>query len=106
MSGFEVLKHHFIGDDVYLKEMRIDDGFIVKTHKHTFPHVSLLTKGAVIVTANGIQKTHYAPDYLFIEAGIEHSIEAVNSDAKWYCVHITDETDSTKVDEVLIEKVE
>ena len=105
----EVIKHHFVGgaDDkteVYLKEMSIGDEFEVVSHKHKFNHVSLLVSGCVIVTANGIQSTHYAPDYIMIDAGVEHSVVPVNGPAKWYCCHITNESDETKVDEVLIQK--
>ncbi|MFA5921161.1 MAG: aspartyl/asparaginyl beta-hydroxylase domain-containing protein [Methylococcaceae bacterium] len=106
----DIIQHHFIGggeheSEVYLKEMRIADGFEVVSHKHLFDHISLLTRGSVIVEADGIKTVHYAPDYIFIKKGINHSVTPVNSDAKWYCVHITDESDETKVDDVLIQEM-
>lgn len=109
-NGVSIIKHHFVGGindntEVYLKEMSIGDEFEVVSHKHKFKHVSLLVSGCVIVTANGIQSTHYAPDYIMIDAGVEHSVVPVNGPAKWYCCHITDESDETKVDEVLIQQM-
>lgn len=101
----EIIDHHFIADEIYLKELIIKEGFEVVSHKHKFNHVSFLVKGCVIVDADGVQNTYYAPDYIFVKAGVAHSVTAVNGDAKWYCAHITDETDETKVDEVLIQRV-
>lgn len=105
----EVIQHHFVGgeednSEVYLKEMRIDEGFNVVSHKHAFDHVSLLTRGVVIVEADGVSTTYTAPAYIFVKKGVNHSVTPVGSDAKWFCVHITDGTDATKIDEVLIEK--
>lgn len=108
--SFEVIKHHFFGGEedkteIYAKEMIIAEECNVVSHKHKFKHASALVSGCVIVEANGVQKTYYSPDWIMIDAGIEHSIIPVNGSAKWYCCHITDESDDSKVDEVLIEKV-
>lgn len=97
----DVIKHHFVGG-VYAKEMRIPDGFEVVSHKHLFDHMSVLTQGCVIVEADGIQETYYAPAVIGIKAGVAHSVLPVNGDAHWLCIHATDCTDETKVDEVLI----
>ncbi|MFA7351853.1 MAG: hypothetical protein WC009_13945 [Methylotenera sp.] len=102
LNEFEVIKHHFINDELYLKEMLIHDGAQVVSHKHKFDHASFLVKGCCIVEADGVQTTHYAPDTIIIKAGVNHSVVAVNGDVKWYCAHVTNETDETKVDEVLI----
>lgn len=103
-SAIEVIKHHFVGG-VYAKEMRIPDGFEVTSHKHRFDHMSVLTQGCVIVEADGIQETYYAPAVIEIKAGVAHSVLPVNGDAHWLCVHATDCTDESKIDEVLIEPV-
>ena len=96
--------HHFIAEAVYLREMNVPDGYHVKKHKHAFDHVSLLTKGCVIVEKEGKQETYYAPSYIFIEQGIEHEITAVNGPVQWFCVNITTCMDVDNIDEVLIGK--
>lgn len=97
-----MIKHHFLSNEVYIKECLIPEGATAQKHKHAFDHISLLTKGCVIVEQDGKQETHYAPAYIEIKEGIEHSIQAINGDAKWYCVNITDCMDEDKIDEVLI----
>jgi hypothetical protein len=99
----EVIQHHFIGG-VYAKSIIIPDGFEVVSHKHVFDHMSVLTKGCVIVEANGIQETYYAPAVIEIKAGVAHSVLPVNGDAHWLCIHATDCTDETKIDEVLVQE--
>lgn len=96
----KVIKHHFIGG-VYGKELLIPDGEDVVSHKHNFDHMSVLAKGCVIVEVGGTQSTYYAPAVIEIKAGIEHSVLAVNGDAHWLCIHATEETDETKIDETL-----
>lgn len=46
-----------------------------------------------------------APACINIVKGVDHAIKALE-DSVWYCVHATDETDATKVDEVLIQEGE
>lgn len=102
-TGFNVQAHHFIGG-VYAKEVIIDDGFEVKQHVHKFDHMSVLVEGCAIVWQGDEQKTYYAPSVIEIKAGIEHSVQAVNGKVVWLCIHATNEVDSEKVDEVLIDK--
>jgi quercetin dioxygenase-like cupin family protein len=101
----KVISHHFIGG-VYAKEMLIPDGYEVISHSHKFDHMSVLTQGCVIVEADGEQSTYYAPAIIEIKAGTNHSVRPVNGDAHWICVHATDCVDESKVDEVLIEKID
>jgi quercetin dioxygenase-like cupin family protein len=99
----EVISHHLVGG-VYLREMRIKDGFKVKQHAHTYDHTSLLSKGCVLVDADGQQETYYAPAIITIKKGIQHEVTPVNGDAHWTCAHKTGEKDIARLDEVLIEK--
>lgn len=99
----EVIKHHFAGG-VYCKEMMIPNEFEVVSHSHKFDHLSVLTMGCVIVEADGVQETYYAPAVIEIKAGVNHSVTPVNGDAHWLCIHATDCTDEDKIDNVLISK--
>jgi quercetin dioxygenase-like cupin family protein len=94
--------HHF-SDGLYAKEMTIPKGFIAGTHAHTYSHLSILAKGKVVVRTDFEEKEYSAPACIEIKSGILHTIEALE-DSQWFCIHATDETDVSKVDEVLIQR--
>lgn len=94
------ISHHFAAG-VYAKEMRVAAGLVVLSHKHLHDHLSILASGTVTVTTEAGDTVHEAPAVITIKAGEHHSIFA-HSDAVWFCVHATDETDPAKVDEVLV----
>lgn len=102
---YSVQNHHFIGG-VYAKEVIIKDGHEVAQHVHEFDHMSILAKGCAVVFQGDKCETYYAPAIIEIKAGVQHSVVAVNGDITWYCIHKTDETDETKVDNVLIKKAQ
>jgi quercetin dioxygenase-like cupin family protein len=104
---FEVdlgIQHHFSAG-VYAKQMHLPKGFTALSHSHAFDHLSLLAKGKVIVRTDKSVATYSAPFCITIEKNTHHSIEAID-DTVWFCIHATEETDPTKVGEVLIKKEE
>ena len=94
------IQHHF-SSGVYAKKTVIPAGMALVQHKHAFDHLSVLASGTVQITVDGDTKTVTGPACLTIEAGKHHGVKAV-TDAVWYCIHATDCTDESKVDEVLI----
>ena len=94
--------HHF-SDGLYAKEMHIPKGYVAGSHAHSYSHLSILSKGEVLVKTDDFTKKFTAPACIEIKAGIHHMIEALE-DAAWFCVHATDETDISKVDEILIQE--
>ena len=94
--------HHF-SDGLYAKETFILKDMILKQHQHTYSHLSILAKGSVVVNKDGEIVVYKAPCCINIEKEISHSVLALE-DCVWYCIHATDETDATKVDQVLIKK--
>ena len=94
--------HHF-SDGLYAKQMMIPKGFMAGMHAHVYSHLSILAKGQVIVRTDFEQKEYSAPACIEIKSGIFHSIEALE-DSQWFCIHATEETDISKVDEVLIQR--
>jgi quercetin dioxygenase-like cupin family protein len=96
------IRHHF-SSGVYAKQMMLPKGYYALSHAHTFDHLSILASGKVIVKTDNYEKTYAAPACITIEKHINHSITALE-DAVWFCIHATDETDESKVDEVLIMK--
>ena len=95
-------QHHF-SDGLYAKEMHIPKGYAAGMHKHEYSHLSILSKGRVIVRTDEYNKEYVAPVCIDIKAGINHTIEALE-DSVWFCIHATEETDIAKIDEVLIAK--
>ena len=96
------IKHHF-SNGIYAKEMHIPTGYIVGSHAHEFDHMSMLVKGEVIVKTNNDEQHYVAPTVVTIKKGIHHEIYALK-DSIWFCIHATEETDTSKIDEVLIMK--
>ena len=99
MLGLDIT-HHF-GGGVYAKEARIPAGTLATQHVHSFDHLSLLASGRVVVSVEGHGTEYSAPACLKIEAGKAHSVYAM-TDAVWFCIHSTEETDPAKVDQGLI----
>ena len=94
--------HHF-SDGLYAKQMMIPKGFVAGMHAHKYSHLSVLAKGRVMVRTDFEEKEYSAPACNEIKSSILHSIEALE-DCHWFCIHATDETDVSKVDEVLIQR--
>lgn len=96
--------HHF-SDGLYAKQMVIPAGHVVGSHAHAYSHLSVLAKGDVILEADGVQTEVSGPACIDIKAGVTHRVFA-KTDAVWFCIHATDETDVDKIDEVLVTKGE
>lgn len=92
--------HHF-SDGLYAKEIRVQAGQAILKHTHDFSHLSILAKGKVAVLVGDEIQIVHAPACLEIKAGVTHGVKAID-DCVWYCIHATDETDLSKVDNVLI----
>ena len=94
--------HHF-SDGLYAKQMSIPAGYEAVSHAHNYSHLSILSKGRVIVQTDEWSKEFKAPACIEIKAGIHHKIISLE-DCAWFCIHATDETDPDKVDDVLIQR--
>lgn len=94
------VQHHFSAG-VYIKEMRLDAGHTVVTHKHNYEHFGLLGGGIARVEIDGQPRTYTAPAVITVPANKHHTIHALTN-IEWFCIHATDETDPEKVDRVLI----
>lgn len=80
-------KHYTVGG-VYVKELVLEKaGDKVLGHRHLFDHLSLLAKGCVKVTVDGMATSYNSPTALNIKAGKHHEIMALTDDCLWYCVH-------------------
>ncbi len=97
------IKHHMPtpGNGVYMKEMHLPAGHYAETHSHEYDHFGLLAEGWAEVELGGEIVRHMGPCVVEIKAGKKHKITAL-TDLAWFCIHATTETDSSKIDEVLI----
>jgi quercetin dioxygenase-like cupin family protein len=94
--------HHF-SDGLYAKQFQIPKNCVIGQHKHTYSHLSILSKGIVNLITDDYNRTYIAPACIEIKAGINHIIHALE-DSDWFCIHHTDEKDISKIDEVIIRK--
>jgi len=102
MSAFEVdlqIVHHF-SNGVYARQMTLPAGHFAVTHAHDYDHLSILASGRAVVETDGETVEYIAPACIEIKAGINHKVMALE-DVVWFCIHATDETDESKIDEVL-----
>lgn len=97
----ENIAHHFQGG-VYAKEIHIPMGYEIVSHEHPYAHLSILASGtALIRCGDGLPLEATGPSVITITAGLKHSVYAI-TDAVWFCIHPTDETDPAKVDAVIL----
>ena len=94
------IRHHF-GGGIYAKETIIPAGKWLVQHTHKFDHLSILAQGSVELIVDGEKTIIHAPACLTVLAGKHHGVKTL-TDVVWYCIHATDCTDETKVDEVII----
>lgn len=80
-------KHYCVGG-VYAKELWLEHvGDKVLSHSHTYDHLSLVARGRVRVTVDGVTTDYPARSAVNVKAGKEHMIEALEAGSLWYCIH-------------------
>lgn len=95
-----MIKHHFSAG-VYAKETRIPAGQMLVQHRHSFDHLSILASGSVELVVDDERSVIHAPACITIAANKHHGVKSL-TDVVWYCVHATNCTDESEIDEVLI----
>ena len=59
-------------------------------HSHTFDHMTLVARGSVEISVLGKESKRYVQDeIILIEAGLHHSIIALEDNSALYCIHDT-----------------
>jgi gentisate 1,2-dioxygenase len=81
-SKISIVANTWVKQMHFVKAGDINDG-----HKHTFSHQTLLAKGSVKVSVNNEETTFVAPHIIFIGAGYEHGMVALEDDTIVYCIH-------------------
>lgn len=74
--------------NVFIKQMRfLKAGDTEQGHSHCFDHVTLLATGKIKLTANGKSDEFTAPHHIFIKAGVEHELVALEDNTTVHCIH-------------------
>ena len=68
-------------------------------HKHAFDHQTLLAKGRFRVRVEDRVAEFAAPTIVFVAAGKEHLIEALEDDSVAYCIHAV--RNGTRVEDIM-----
>jgi quercetin dioxygenase-like cupin family protein len=66
-------------------------------HVHNYDHVTLLAHGSVRVHVEGHTTDFKAPQMIYIVAGKEHFLEALEDGTIAYCVHALRNADSEEI---------
>lgn len=56
-------------------------------HEHNFDHLTLLAKGKLRVTVEGVASDFTAPHMIYIKAGKVHELVALEDETVAYCIH-------------------
>lgn len=96
------LKHSF-APGVYLREIEMPAGAFVLGHRHKTEHFNIILTGKALVAYDGVVREIKAPAY-FVSGRDCRKVLFIQEDMRWITVHMTDETDIDKLEELLIEK--
>jgi hypothetical protein len=74
--------------NVFIKQMTfVKAGDLECGHSHVFDHVTLLASGKLRLTALGKATDFTAPHHIFIKAGVEHELLALEDNTVVHCIH-------------------
>lgn len=86
--------------NVFVKQITfLNAGDIERGHHHNFDHLTLLARGKLKVTALGRSQEFVAPHHIFIKAGVEHELEALEDMTVAHCIHAI--RDGERVEDII-----
>lgn len=74
-------------------------GDIELGHTHQFDHLTLLAKGALRVTVEGVATDFTAPHMIYIHKEKHHELKALTDETVAYCIHAL--RDGNGVDDII-----
>ena len=97
------LKHSF-ADGVYVREIFIPKGWVIvgKLHRHSHPNFLMSGEVSVYTEEKGVQRLK-APQSIISPAATKRIVYA-HEDTVWITVHVTNERDLGKIEDVVIAK--
>jgi quercetin dioxygenase-like cupin family protein len=86
--------------NVFVKQMQfVKAGDKEQGHSHCFDHLTLLASGKIKLTALGKSDEFTAPSHIFIKAGVEHELEALEDNTTVHCIHAI--RDGERVEDII-----
>ena len=74
--------------NLFSRMMRFEKaGDIEVGHTHQFDHLTLLAKGKLKVTVDGVSTEFIAPHMIYIHKDKVHQLEALTDETVAYCIH-------------------
>jgi quercetin dioxygenase-like cupin family protein len=72
-------------------------GDVESGHKHQFDHLTLLAKGKLKVTVEGVASEFTAPHMIYIHKDKMHRLEALTDETVAYCIHALRDKDNNEI---------
>jgi len=94
------ITHHF-APGVYAREMFVPAGVLLTGKIHKTEHLNIISQGKFSVSNMGESITIEAPHTFVSPVGTKRAIYA-HTDATWTTIHVTDETDLDKLEDITI----
>jgi quercetin dioxygenase-like cupin family protein len=66
-------------------------------HTHQFDHLTLLAKGKLKVTVEGVSTEFIAPHMIYIHKDKVHQLEALTDETVAYCIHALRDKDTGEI---------
>jgi quercetin dioxygenase-like cupin family protein len=66
-------------------------------HTHQFDHLTLLAKGKLKVTVEGVPSVFTAPHMIYIHKDKIHELEALTDETVAYCIHALRDKDNNEI---------
>jgi len=94
---------HTFSNGVYAREIFMPKGMIVIGHVHRTKHLNIVSTGKARVFYDGEMHEITAPYTFESNAGVRKAL-FILEDMFWTTIHVTDETNQDKLDNMLIDK--
>jgi quercetin dioxygenase-like cupin family protein len=72
-------------------------GDIELGHKHQFDHLTLLAKGKLKVTVEGVATEFTAPHMIYIQKDKLHELKALTDETVAYCIHALRDKETNEI---------
>ena len=84
--------------NLFSRMMRFEKaGDIEVGHTHQFDHLTLLAKGKLKVTVEGVSTEFTAPHMIYIHKDKVHELEALTDETVAYCIHALRDKDTNEI---------
>lgn len=84
--------------NIYSRMMRFEKaGDTEVGHTHQFDHLTLLAKGKLKVTVEGVSTEFTAPHMIYIHKDKVHELEALTDETVAYCIHALRDKDTGEI---------